>query len=674
MPSRVLATLEAAAEDDWVAEALLANISAARDAETGSEVGLWQRIQQSQKAVVEHEAGLPFTCQGKTYTLDNTASLNQLLRTYKNAPSYTAQKLQSPIFIKVKLSSDLEETRSLVQHAARLGRFPLIRQLLSRLSSQPDLTPFYDDFVPGSVYAMEFGHKKAAEFLLDYNDYQCDSRGVTPLHWLFMFNSSDAKELAEFIALGRHAVRHMDNLDTRLRVDARPGYDALGRRMQLVEPVGFEEFGLKLEGTPLMWAVRVGCLHAVRILLELGADPDLEYGTLGARALDLAVGFHYPEITKLLLEHGASFKNSAGWTALHHIPRVTGNTSIARQVIHGDRKAVRQAFKETLQVLLAAGLSLSAENKEGKTPLVDLTSHGILDCDIYLLEELLAAGSQFFPPGSKDNTKPLVEATMTLSQLRTNFRSIRFILSSLPGLDINAFNSYGMAAIHHCALFNSPTAISILESSSDKFDINLLSVKEPAQPAIMHAAMFGRTEALQALFELGAKTSGVGWNVLETAVMHRHMDIIHFLLEEGMDVKTERILQDKELGEVKVTSTVLHYASASDRASSSLVKPLLQKYPKKMKPLINIQDSTGWTPLHRAANYADLEAVETLLNYGAEPGIKADGKTALDIVSRILKRGPGGAHERRTGNEVLRREFMGNLEEIRVLLIQAMEE
>lgn len=76
-------------------------------------------------------------------------------------------------------------------------------------------------------------------------------------------------------------------------------------------------------------------------------------------------------------------------------------------------------------------------------------------------------------------------------------------------------------------------------------------------------------------------------------------------------------------------NTLLHYAC--ERGLTSIVSLFLSKL--GTRPFVNIHiddgDETGMTPLMIACAKGHQSIVDILLQYGANPSIKANGKTAL---------------------------------------------
>ncbi len=144
--------------------------------------------------------------------------------------------------------------------------------------------------------------------------------------------------------------------------------------------------------TPLVSAARAGALHAIPVLVQLGADPNLRAGVNywtplmhaihknqpgsvrvlldsganingrsgnGENALMMAAGYGYTDIVRLLLDRGADARVSAGggWTALDFA--VSGVTDI-------DKFTAGDCQWPTVQLLMARvpGLKLGSSGLE----------------------------------------------------------------------------------------------------------------------------------------------------------------------------------------------------------------------------------------------------------------------------------------------------------------------
>jgi ankyrin repeat protein len=153
--------------------------------------------------------------------------------------------------------------------------------------------------------------------------------------------------------------------------------------------------------SPLHYAVRLGHIKFVELLLELGADisqPAEMKGLFGESvtgscALSLAVYWNHEEIVRLLLSHGAttSTADSNGRTPLHYVQSVgvlqqlldagadinvkdlEGNTPLHRACIRKPRSRYQHSYSDTpfslLEIFLHNGADISATNNKGRTPL-----------------------------------------------------------------------------------------------------------------------------------------------------------------------------------------------------------------------------------------------------------------------------------------------------------------
>eukprot|EP00941_MAST-03F_sp_MAST-3F-sp1_P004822 g4822.t1 len=111
------------------------------------------------------------------------------------------------------------------------------------------------------------------------------------------------------------------------------------------------------ESTPLFWACRNGWEKCVKILLDNGADPEVEcYG--GLRSLHQCANFVRESILKILLERNADLEaaDRAGNTVLHW--------------------ACRRPSLAIVKILLAKSAKATAVNKNGTTPLHDACANG----------------------------------------------------------------------------------------------------------------------------------------------------------------------------------------------------------------------------------------------------------------------------------------------------------
>ena len=101
------------------------------------------------------------------------------------------------------------------------------------------------------------------------------------------------------------------------------------------------------EGTPLQWAMFTNQTNVVRLLLEYGANPNID-GPLGT-PLQVAISRGNSEMFQLLLDHGADPNRGVGSTPLY--------------------TATQKGSLEVVELLLARGADPTLATDDGTTPL-----------------------------------------------------------------------------------------------------------------------------------------------------------------------------------------------------------------------------------------------------------------------------------------------------------------
>jgi ankyrin repeat protein len=217
---------------------------------------------------------------------------------------------------------------------------------------------YFDDYATPLLEACRSGHKEAVRLLLEYgaDASMVDRNGVSPLHFLSSFEPND------MLGIAQELLKHGAILDS---WTLRPCYDRVGG-------VGLDQLYGQVSGTPLLWAVAADCIDAVRVLLEMGADPfavrppDVVANSHFYPVL-LAARFHQSRILALLLrnvpkEEIAKNLNSredetkagiGGMSPLGYACLYGGGQVLARILLHGPHHIERCA--ETIHLLLDLG-------------------------------------------------------------------------------------------------------------------------------------------------------------------------------------------------------------------------------------------------------------------------------------------------------------------------------
>ena len=471
-----------------------------------------------------------------------------------------------------------------------------------------------------------------------------DERLINPLHWLIMFEESEVVSVAKALICGTSADQaglcraYINSIPT-----AEPG------------TLFIPEHCLELFGTPLHWAVRTRNLKLVEILVELGADINARTGIPefmvtyfhrpqrpSLSPLDVAVAFHLPEIVARLLDLGAKWQGggrlfSESYPAFLHIG--LASVPFSRYIVHG--KQSRDALKKTLRVLDERGYNINETDFHGRDPITVALSDA--DCESYIIEELLLAGA--IPSQARQRDSQYLESAIEMaisnaSHRRYSVGNLRLLLPYVR--NINDCNLLGFNATHAAAVGGSEAMVEIL-SSVEGFDVDApMSRRTDAgrrgMSALHLAAVFGHPEVINLLVRKGANMEILDellYTPLQLATLHCKIKAVDALIELGSNIFFKS----------QARGTVLHEAAAGRSSGYSMVKHLLTKHPRLQEDsIINALDRVGRTALHKAAYFGDYEAVEILLEKGADRTLMdtsrgpMPGRTPLECVEHELWR------------------------------------
>ncbi|XP_013384855.1 ankyrin repeat and protein kinase domain-containing protein 1-like [Lingula anatina] len=285
--------------------------------------------------------------------------------------------------------------------------------------------------------------------------------------------------------------------------------------------------------TPLHWAVELGATQCVQLLLQHGADPNIQDGE-GSKPLHMAARQDATQCLQLLLQHGAD-------------PNIQSK-SIGRQTLlmgAGRRSplhwAAQRGATQCIQLLLQHGADPNIQDIWWRhTPLQDAAEQGATQC----VQLLLQHGADY---------------------------------------NIQDLSARGRTPLH-------------------------LAVKQ------------GATECVQLLLQHGADPNIQDWlgcTPLYLAAEQGATQCVQLLLQHGADPN----IQCGEKSFLLLPAggrTPLHLAA--QRGATQCVQLLLQH---KANP--NKQDAKGCTPLHLAAEHGATQCIQLLLQHGADPNV-SDGR------------------------------------------------
>ncbi|XP_032878884.1 ankyrin-2 isoform X7 [Amblyraja radiata] len=222
------------------------------------------------------------------------------------------------------------------------------------------------------------------------------------------------------------------------------------------------------------------------------------------------------------------------------------------------------------------------------------------------------------------------------------------------GIDINTSNQNGLNALHLAAKEGHVDLVQELLERGALVD----SLSKKGNSAVHIASLAGQINVVSMLMKQGANInlqSQNGFTPLYMAAQENHLDVVKFLLEIGANQSTATedgftplavalqqghnqvvaiLLENDTKGKVRLPA--LHIAARKDDTRSAAL--LLQNDHNadvQSKMMVNRTTESGFTPLHIAAHYGNVNVATLLLNRGAAVDFTArNGITPLHVASK----------------------------------------
>ncbi|XP_032989498.1 ankyrin-2 isoform X48 [Rhinolophus ferrumequinum] len=222
------------------------------------------------------------------------------------------------------------------------------------------------------------------------------------------------------------------------------------------------------------------------------------------------------------------------------------------------------------------------------------------------------------------------------------------------GVDINTCNQNGLNALHLAAKEGHVGLVQELLGRGSSVD----SATKKGNTALHIASLAGQAEVVRVLVKEGADINAQsqnGFTPLYMAAQENHIDVVKYLLENGANQSTATedgftplavalqqghnqavaiLLENDTKGKVRLPA--LHIAARKDDTKSAAL--LLQSDHNadvQSKMMVNRTTESGFTPLHIAAHYGNVNVATLLLNRGAAVDFTArNGITPLHVASK----------------------------------------
>jgi len=454
---------------------------------------------------------------------------------------------------------------------------------------------------------------------------------------------------------------------------------------------------------PLRCAMERGNIGTSEKLIIKGANPHIT-DTEGISPVFSVVKENKPELIPLLVKHQLIKQKLNGQNMLHcainfnQLAMVEGlatDTSLTQEEDNEGRiPAMLAAEKEDascLRILHVKGVNLNARNRFGQQPIHSSARSGSYEPAKYLLEH---ASADVDSTDNNDNTPLLLSGAhgrknlidlfvaykadtkkrnkqgMDVLDLATKNRQYHLIerLSHIPGININAQDTEGKTKFMRSTEQQDYSMMRILSDCG----ADLYITDNKGETALHKVARNGDINGLAQLKETHIKY----WNQANyegnspafVAAENGHFKAITMFMNAGASLE----------GTNNAGETIFHQIAKSKKPS--MFTAIMKGY--KPQTNINTQSKSGFSPIHYASSYNDVEMMRAFAEHGASyTDITPHGDTlahtaaksgALDSLKELKYRMPMMLQQRNKNNHTpfISAAAQGNLDATDFLLCE----
>ena len=434
--------------------------------------------------------------------------------------------------------------------------------------------------------------------------------GTNVLHWLFMFPIDKMREIGQRVCQREAGHGLVNQIATGCRV-----LDS--------------QLPLELRGTPLSYAVATASQEAVKVLLELGADPNFVTGQSSRHysPLWLATSLHLHELLSSMLSVTGLRDLTPGESTVTILHTLSESSPLERELIHGSNTLA--ACRETVRVLAASSealkISMLSKPEEMMVPALEAA---ISAADIAVANTILNMFQDFIH-GEVSAALQLGRIAILRTALHTSCRDIydkdtgfgliSFALSQ--GSDVNATSPHYQNS--------RPIFVTIEHQREDLFNFLLghgeadLTARDNKGQCILH--LF----AIHGFFQSLPLKKILDMDISLDTVDSQGASPLHYATRNGRLGQT-LLLLDHGANALHADSSghkALHHAVMSKQLN--IVTAILP-----FETNINAKDREGMTALAIAVKAGLYDIVRRLLDSGADPSIaNGIGKSPLHFAA-----------------------------------------